>query len=128
MDTYKTHEFYTHQPYFIEIIKLTNGNILECGCGDGSTKMIKEQIKNTNRKLTSLESNLEWFNKYTYLADSFHELYHIDTGNDDTIETGNDWVNFIKQNKLNDFEIVFLDSSPWMSRKCCFDYYLNQVN
>lgn len=127
MDTYKTHEFYTHQPYFIEIIKLTNGNILECGCGDGSTKMIKEQIKNTNRKLTSLESNLEWFNKYTYLADSFHELYHIEAGNDDNIETGNKWVEFIKQHDLNDFEIVFLDSSPWLSRKCCFDYYLNKA-
>ena len=127
MDTYKNHPYYTHQPFFIEIIKLTNGNILECGCGDGSTTMIKEQIKNTNRKLTSLESNLEWLNKYTHLADSFHELYHIDAGNDDNVETGNKWVEFINQNNLNDFEIVFLDSSPWLSRKCCFDYYLDKA-
>ena len=126
MDTYKNHPYYTHQPFFIEILKNTNGNILECGCGDGSTLMIKEQIKNTNRKLVSLESNLEWLNKYTHLANSSHELYYVNASNDDTIETGNKWVNFIKENELNDFEIVFLDSSPWLSRKCCFEYFLNK--
>lgn len=34
METYKTHPYYTNQPFFNEIIKLTNGHILECGCGD----------------------------------------------------------------------------------------------
>ncbi len=125
MESYKTHPYYTHQPFFIEIIKFINGNILECGCGDGSTKMIKEQIKTTNRKLVSLESNLEWLNKYKHMGDEFHNLYHIEASNDNTLETGNKWVEFIKQNNLNDFQIVFLDSSPWLSRKCCFDYYLN---
>jgi len=127
MDTYKTHPFYTHQPFFIEILKATTGNILECGCGDGSTKMIREQIQGTDRKLVSLESNLEWLSKYTYLANSSHDLYYIDASNDDTIETGNKWVEFIQQKKLNDFEIVFLDSSPWLSRKCCFDYFLDKA-
>ena len=127
METYKTHPYYTHQPFFIEILKLTNGDILECGCGDGSTKMIKEQIKNTNRKLVSLESNLEWLNKYKNLADSFHTLYHVKAGNDDNIQNADKWVEFIKQNNLNDFEIVFLDSSPWLSRKSCFEYYLNRA-
>ena len=127
METYKTHPYYTHQPFFIEIIKFTNGNILECGCGDGSTIMIKEQIKNTSRKLISLESNLDWLNKYKHLANPFHELYHVEAGSDDTLENGNKWVDFIKDNKLNDYEIVFLDSSPWLSRKCCFDYYLNKA-
>jgi hypothetical protein len=127
MDSYKTHPYYTHQPFFIEIIKATKGNILECGCGDGSTMMIKEQIQDSNRKLVSLESNLEWLNKYTYLADSFHDLYHVDATNDDTLETGNKWVEFIEQKKLNNFEIVFLDSSPWLSRKCCFDYFLDKA-
>ena len=127
MEPYKTHPYYTHQPFFIEIIKFTNGNILECGCGDGSTIMIKEQIKNTSRKLISLESNLDWLNKYKHLANPFHELYHVEAGSDDTLENGNKWVDFIKDNKLNDYEIVFLDSSPWLSRKCCFDYYLNKA-
>jgi hypothetical protein len=45
MGTYKDNAYYTHQPIFIEILKKTTGNILECGCGDGSTLMIKEEIK-----------------------------------------------------------------------------------
>ena len=121
------HGFYTHQPYFMEILKNTTGNILECGCGEGSTIMIRKQIRGTNRKLVSLESNLEWLNKYTHLADDHHHLQHVDADNEDCIETGNKWVEHIIANNLTDFEVVFLDSSPWMSRKCCFDYFLNKA-
>lgn len=127
MSNYKNHAYYTHQPYLIEILKNTKGNILECGCGDGSTTLIKEQIKDSGRTLISLESNLEWLNKYIHLNDDFHKLYHIDADNNDVMETGLKWSNFIEKNKLNDFEIVFIDSSPWLSRKCCFDYFLDKA-
>ena len=143
MTTYKDHGFYTHQPFLMEVLKTTTGNILECGCGDGSTYMIKKHIHDTinqcttnrctseqqcttNRQLVSLESNLEWLNKYTHLADANHKLYHVATDGTDCLETGNKWVNFIKTLEIKDFEMVFLDSSPWMSRKCCFDYFLNK--
>ena len=69
--------FYTHQPYFKEILKNTTGNILECGCGEGSTMMIREHIRGTGRILVSLESNLEWLSKYTHLADANHVLQHV---------------------------------------------------
>ena len=133
MTTYKDHGFYTHQPYLMEVLKTTTGNILECGCGDGSTYMIKKHIHDTanrctsNRQLVSLESNLEWLNKYTHLADANHQLYHVATDGTDCLETGNKWVTFIKTLEIKDFEMVFLDSSPWMSRKCCFDYFLNKA-
>jgi hypothetical protein len=124
---YKTHPYYTHQPFLIETLKLTSGDVIECGCGVGSTSVIKNELNKTGRKLVSIESNLEWLNKYINLADDFHELYHVDASNEDTIETGNKWVNFIKQNNLNNFEVVFLDSSPWLSRKCCLDYFLDKA-
>lgn len=127
MGEYKSNPYATHQPFFIEILKQTNGNILECGCGDGSTIMIKNQIKNTNRKLVSLESNMEWLHKYIHLADNNHKLHYINASNNDTIETGNKWVEFIKNNQLNDFEIVFLDSSPWLSRIACLNYFLDKA-
>ena len=119
------HGFYTHQPYFKEILKNTTGNILECGCGDGSTLMIRDHIRGTDRKLVSLESNLEWLNKYTHLADDQHLLQHVDADNEDCYETGDKWVDHIEANNLTDFEVVFLDSTPWLSRKCCFDYFLD---
>jgi len=127
MSTYKNHPYYTHQPFFIEVLKNTTGNILECGCGDGSTLMIKENIKNTNRQLVSLESNLEWLNKYINLQDSSHKLYHVDANNDDCVETGEKWVNFIKNNIVADFEVVFIDQSPWLSRKSVFEYFLDKA-
>jgi hypothetical protein len=127
MSTYKDHSYYTHQPFFIEVLKHTSGNILECGCGDGSTLMIKKQIKDTSRQLVSLESNLEWLNKYMHLADSNHKLYHVEASSDDTDFVGNQWIEFIKKNNLNDFEVVFLDSCPWLSRKHCFDYFKDKA-
>jgi len=127
MSTYKNHPFYTHQPFFIEVLKNTNGNILECGCGEGSTYMIKENIKNTDRKLVSLESNLEWLNKYTHLQDSSHTLYHVNADNNNCIETASKWTDFIEEKQLNNFEIVFIDSSPWLSRLTCFEYFLNKA-
>ena len=122
MDSYKNHPFYTHQPFLIEILKKTTGNVLECGCGDGSTKVIKEHLK--GGKLYSLESNLEWLNKFTHLESDSHKLYHVPASNEDTPETGKVWVDFIK-NTIGEipFEVVFIDSSPWLSRKYVFDYF-----
>lgn len=119
--------YFTHQPFLIEILKNTTGNILELGCGEGSTLVIREIIKNTTRKLVSLESDFSWFRKYAHLADESHQLYHVNASNEDTIETGNIWVDFIKSMRLNDFEVVFIDSWPYASRKLCFDYFLNKV-
>ena len=127
MSEYKTNPYYTHQPYFIEILKQTTGNILECGCGDGSTRMIKEHIKETNRKLVSLESNMQWLTKYIKLADNNHKLHYVPASNDDNNETGNVWVDFIHKNQLNDFEIVFLDQSPWLARIACLNYFLDKA-
>lgn len=36
-------------------------------------------------------------------------------------------MEFITQHNLNDFEIVFIDSSPRLSRKCCFDHFLDKA-
>ena len=127
MSNYKNDDYSTHQPYLIEILKNTSGNILECGCGNGSTILLNNLLKNSSRKLISLESNLEWLNKYTYLTNDYHKLYHIEAGNDDVVETGNIWVDFIKKANLNNFEVIFIDSSPWYSRISCFEYYLNKA-
>ena len=127
MSTYKDHPYYTHQPFFIEVLKNTSGNILECGCGDGSTLMIRDQIKGTSRKLVSLESNLEWLNKYKHLEDDNHTLLHVNASFEDTDETGKQWVDFIDAHNLNNFEVVFLDSCPWLSRKHCFEYFKNKA-
>ena len=124
--TYKSHPYYTHQPFFKEVLKNTTGNILECGCGQ-STLFIKECIEGTDRKLVTLESDAEWLKKYTHLKSDLHELYQIDATNDDTDENAKKWVDFIDSKLKNTtFEVVFIDSSPWLSRKHVFEYFKNK--
>ena len=85
----------THRPYLVETIKNTTGHIIEFGCGDSSTLLIRELIKNTNRKLISLESNYEWYNKFKHLENENHKLFFVD-GQEDTEEVGNKWLEFIE--------------------------------
>lgn len=119
----------THQPVLVELIKNTTGNIIEFGCGNSSTVLIKDLIKGTNRKLISLESNLEWFNKFKHLEDDNHKFYFIDASNNDTDETGQKWIDFINQNEtINtmEFEVCFIDQSPWTARTHSLRYYIDK--
>jgi hypothetical protein len=126
--SYKDHPFYTHQPYLLEVLKNTTGDILECGCGEGSTHMIRNHIKGTGRKLVSIESNLEWLNKYRHLHDDSHLLYHIPANNEDSMATGQVWTSFIASHLSDrEFDVVFIDSTPWLSRKCLFDYFKSKA-
>ena len=119
----------THRPYLVETIKNTKGNIIEFGCGDSSTLLIRDLIKNTDRKLISLESNYEWYNKFKYLENENHKLFFVN-GREDTEEVGNKWLEFIENNKEIqdlDFDICFLDSSPWISRTVGLNYFKNKA-
>jgi hypothetical protein len=119
----------THRPCLLELILNTNGNIIECGCGNSSTLLIKNIIKNTNRKLISLESNLEWLNKFKHLEDDNHKLFHVDAGNIDNDNTGKKWIDYIKNNDLInnlDFEVCFIDQSPWTARTYTLNYFKNK--
>ena len=127
MPTYKDHPYYTHQPFFIEVLKNTSGDILECGCGDGSTVMIRDNIEGTNRKLVSLENDLEWMNKYTYLEDNSHSFQYIEADNIDCVKTGAKWIEFIVKNNLNAFEVVFIDCNPWLARKAVFEHFKDKA-
>lgn len=121
--TYKTDNYSTHQPLLIEILKNTTGNILECGCGDGSTPVIRKFLTG-DRKLYSVESNESWYNKYKSMETDSHKIYFNDAGNEDVNETGQKWVDFF-ENNLSDvqFDIVFIDQSPWISRLHTLNYY-----
>jgi hypothetical protein len=128
MASYKNHPYCTHQPFLIETFKNISGDILECGCGYGSTVLLNNLIKSTSRKLISLETDLNWLNKYTYLINDNHKIYHIDTSSiNDVDKAGPLWIDFIKNNNLSNFEIIFIDSSSWLSRKYIFEYYLDKA-
>lgn len=119
----------THRPVLVEAIKNTTGNIIEFGCGNSSTVLIKELIKDSNRNLISLESNLEWFNKFKHLEDNNHHLFYVNAGFEDNDDTGHKWIDFIKNTpSINnmDFEVCFIDQSPWTARTHALEHYKNK--
>jgi len=131
MNTLNSDPFGTHRPCLVELIKHTTGNIIECGCGNSSTVLIKDIIKNTDRKLISLESNLEWLNKFKHLEDDNHKLFYIDAGNIDNDATGKKWIDFIKNNTVInslDFEVCFIDQSPWTARTHTLNYFKDKCS
>jgi hypothetical protein len=126
MDSIASDPFGTHRPCLIDLVKHTTGNIIELGCGNSSTILIRDLIKNTDRKLISLESNLEWLNKFKHLEDENHKLFHINATNDDNDDNGKIWTDFIKNNTLInnlDFEVCFIDQSPWTARTHSLNYF-----
>ena len=105
--------FATHQVFLQHYISKTTGDIIEFGCGHGSTPLILDTIKGTNRKLVSLENDLEWYTKMLtlYPENDQHTYIHV-----------SDWEQEI--NKIKEkYSIVFIDQSPWEARKLTMDYF-----
>lgn len=126
-EEYKTHPFYTHRPFVNEVLKMTTGDILECGCGEGSTKLFRQYI-GPNRKLVSVESNRDWLMRYIPLANEYHELYHVPAGSADNLDTGRIWTNSVNDRVGNrHFDIVFIDSSPWVSRTAMMEHFKDKA-
>jgi len=126
--SYLNHPYYTHQPFLTEVLNNTTGDVLECGCGEGSTMMLRDKLSGTSRKLVSIESDTAWLSKYLHLQDDGHELYNVPADNNDTMDTGMKWVQFVESTlSERQFDVVFIDSSPWLSRKCLFDYFKSRA-
>ena len=108
----------THRPILEKYIEYTTGDIIEIGIGDGSTGFILDLIKDTDRKLISLENNKSWYDKMVekYPASEQH-IYHF--YNDYETE----FLSIFEIYKENVFSIAFIDSSPWMSRIAALNYF-----
>lgn len=104
----------THQKFLKWYINKTQGDIIEFGIGHGSTGFILDIIKNTNRKLISLENNRIWFDQMQnlYPPSNNHEYIFVE-----------DWEKTINSLDKNAYSIVFIDQSPWIARKWTLDYF-----
>ena len=99
--------FGTHSEYLKKYIEITDGNILELGCGDFSTGLILDVIKGTNRKLVTVENDKEWHDKIKdkYKPSKNHK-YIFTTNYHETCKKLSEYK----------FSVIFIDSSPWESR------------
>ena len=94
----------THQPVLFEVIKRTSGPILELGAGEHSTRQIHELAQ--GRKITTVDDDLEWLEKYLDLKSDSHNFILLSD-----FRSSEKW------------DVVFIDLHTWEQRlPAIYDY------
>lgn len=108
--------FATHQQFLEFYVLKTSGNILEFGCGNGSTGLIRNLIKGTSRKLVSFENNKEWYDKM---------IVEIPPNENHQYIFVKDWEETINNLPKIDWSntLVFIDQAPWDARRITMEYF-----
>lgn len=75
----------------------TSGNVVEFGCGHGSTAQLHEYCADKKRNLKSYDFNQEWIDKFKHFETDSHKFEHAPNW---------DLVN------LKDVDVLLIDHSP----------------
>ena len=67
----------THNIALAAAVAMTDGPILEMGCGHGSTPLLHQMALGMNRLLVSMETDADWLAKFQYLEDPLHRLHLV---------------------------------------------------
>lgn len=92
----------SYLPLLYDALKMTNGKVVEFGCGAGSTEKLRSVCKTFNREFLSYENNPEYANKYN-----------------SQLVTNWDEVN------LTDVDVLFIDHAPGERRIVDIEKYAN---
>ncbi len=83
-----------------EALEATTGDVVEMGCGDGSTRQLHEYCKDNNRVLYSFETESKYMDEFIYLESPNHKFFSIN----------NDW------DKVKDIcpnpSVILIDHAP----------------
>lgn len=100
-----TCDYDSHRPFLYLASIITNTPFYELGCGYGSTDILHQHCKQTDRLFFSFETNPEWHAKFA-----------------DKVKLVNDY----KELELFFHGILFIDSAPGEERKILIDKFRNQ--
>lgn len=105
-----------HRPLLWLALEATKGNVLELGCGDGSTPYLQQYCQDTKRHLLSLDSNKEWADKFgaSYAGDwsTYTEFNHISVALVDEAPGEHRKVSIEMLHKCQTEIVVVHDSEP----------------
>lgn len=102
--------FFTHQPVLLKALKESVGPVLELGSGEGSTELIHNYCSEHNRKVTTVENDISWMNKYkNKLHNEWHEFVYIDN-----------WEETVNKLSIKQWGLVFIDQDSWIARSYSF--------
>jgi hypothetical protein len=118
------HPYYTHRPHLINSLnsldKKKEINILEFGVGDGSSLIFNEfASKNKNFNIKAFETDKSWL-------DETKSKYELENYKFNYI---NNWDELLTENSFNkEYDLIFIDQSPWESRIKTLDLLINKSN
>ncbi len=69
-----------HRPLLLLALQNTKGNVLELGMGDGSTPYLHEYCDTNNRKLYSMDNNIEYYERFKGLQNKAHQITCVQWG------------------------------------------------
>ena len=67
----------SHLPILIKAMQITNGDVVECGCGYFSTPCLHWMCMDSNRILTTYEGDEWWCNMFSRFNNGKHLIQHI---------------------------------------------------
>lgn len=94
-----------HRPLLWLALQETEGDVLELGCGQGSTPFLKKYCEKNKRNFFSYDSGLDW-------ANQFGSIYC------------RDWNNFDWSHK---YDVAFIDHAPGEHRKLALKLLKNKA-
>lgn len=88
----------SHLPVLMKLARITNGPILELGCGMYSTSYLHYECYRSKRRLVTYEHNPDYFDFLRKCENDYHKCYCIN--NWDSVDLSEPW------------DIAFVDHAP----------------
>lgn len=76
------------------------GEVIEMGCGDGSTRQLNKYCHDNNRHLHSFDTDKEWLKRFSDYATPNHSFHYIE----------NDW--HIVKDMIPNPSVILIDHAP----------------
>lgn len=96
----------SYYPLLYKALEATKGDIIEMGCGHGSTPLLHEYAMLNKRNLLSYETEKSWLEKFEHTANEYHKFYQVCRECWDTCSAMNP-----------NPSVVFIDHAPGERRK-----------
>jgi hypothetical protein len=98
-------DYATHYPILAAVVAKVCGNVLELGCGEGSTPMLHYMCKAMKCPLYTYESDPVWLARYRAYAVPEHWMFHA--------RDWAEWMNMQDEVYLNrKWGVAFVDCAP----------------
>lgn len=102
------------KPLLWQALESTTGEVIELGIGPGSTQKLHDYCQEKGRKLSSYETNYEWYKQFEHLRTENHKIECVYSN----------WQIMIEAHR-NHVGVIFSDEAPGEMRKYNISMFCN---